>query len=406
MYVETCEITKSASEESYTINSESRRECEDIMSKIYKEDPTFWPEGLNVTGHHDLYMIREASTKRAIGFTGWQEFVKEGGRKVGYYTIGILPEYRHNGFAKEAVRKLISKKASGVDRVEAYIASHNTPSINLAERLGVNIIKSATQMSPAVRGMLLGGVGNTAIWDYMGQEGKQPWNKDYWQDNDRSRSVMAFMNALIGAGGGYAMGSGFGGLGKNPNAGGEIAGGVGALAMTPVKDWLVRSLPAAGKLPGMVENLSKPQAPSVVEWVKGMSPTAKAVTLGGAALGGLGLAYGGYKGVKAIGDLANSNRALAGGRLKVTLPSKDKYDHETTVDMPFSDINVSDNQKHKLTRDVRRRIYRETKERTQSRKKKPVKKEDESEKAASLIPVPHTSLDNIKALLNHIHHGY
>lgn len=405
-YVESCEITKSASEDTYTINSESRRECEEIMSKIYKENPSFWPEGLDVAGHHDLYMIREASTGKAIGFTGWQEFVKEGGKKVGYYTIGILPGYRQNGFAKEAVRKLIKKKASGVDRVEAYIAPHNTPSIGLADKLGVTVVKAASMANPNLGKWILGsGLANAAAWDYMGQGDKQPWQGSYWEDNSRDRLGMAAMNALLGMGGGLLLGKGMHGLSRGVQGAGEsIAAGAGTIALSPVKDWLVRSLPAANKLPALAENLSKP-APtqeSVLGWIKEMSPTAKGITLGAAGLGLAGLAYGGLKGIQSLNNLAESNQALAGGRLQVALPSKDKYDHETVVNMPLTDVNVSNNQKMKLIRDVRRRIYRETKERTKHYKKSPDK---ENEKAAFLMPIGNSSMLKVSALLNYIHHG-
>ena len=412
-YVDHCVLTKSASEQTYTFDSELRRECEDIMARIYKEEPSYWPEGLNISGHHDLYMIREASTKKAVGFTGWQEFVKEGGKKVGYYTIGILPEYRHNGFAKEAVRKLIAKKANSVDRVEAFIAPHNQPSLNLAARLGIGVIKSAHTMpnSSAAKWILGSGIGNAAAWDYLGQGDKQPWQKDYWQDNSRDRVMMGGLNALLGMGGGYLMGKGFHGL-QHPSsgggAGGSIAEGAGLVALSPVKDWLVRSLPAAAKLPGLADNLSKSpeQQESVVSWLKNMSPTAKAIGLGAAGLGALGLAYTAHKGINAVGDLAESNKALAGGRLQVTLPSKDKYDHETVVNMPINDINVSDRQKDKLTRDVRRRIYRETKERTRHRKPVTETTPEDEEKAACLMPVRSSSMDNLKALIDHIYHGH
>ncbi len=400
-YVETCAHIKSASEDTYTINSESRRECENIMAKIYQENPSFWPEGLHVAGHDDLYMIREASTGKAIGFTGWQQFVKEGGKKVGYYTIGILPEYRQNGFAKEAVRKIIKKKASGVDRVEAYIATHNTPSIGLANRLGVPVVKAAS-MGKWIAGA---GLGNAAAWDYMGQGDKQPWHGEYWEDASRDRLGMAAMNALLGMGGGLLLGKGMHGLSRGtPGAGESIAAGAGTIALSPVKDWLVRSLPAASKLPGLADNLSKP-APaqdSVMSWIKDMSPTAKNIALGAAGLGLAGAAYGGYKGVQALNNLADSNQALAGGRLQVALPSKDKYDHETVVNMPLTDVNVSTNQKMKLIRDVRRRIYRETKERTKHHKKQ---KDQGKEKAACLLPVESASMSTVTDLLNYIHHA-
>lgn len=115
------------------------QECEDIMSRIYGENPRYWPYGLDTKGHDELYMIREASTKKAVGFTGWQEF-REGRDRVGFYSIGVLPEYRGNGFAKAAVSQLLERKAAGVDRVQAFIVPGNTKSIRLAAVLGIPVV--------------------------------------------------------------------------------------------------------------------------------------------------------------------------------------------------------------------------------------------------------------------------
>ena len=137
LYIERAAFTKSGSV--HTIDSAARRECEDLMERIRVEDPSYWPYGLSVAGHDDLYMIREASTRRAVGFTGWQEF-NEGGKKVGYYSIGILPEYRNHGMAKAAVAELLGMHAPTVDCVKAFIAPHNTRSACLARSLGITVV--------------------------------------------------------------------------------------------------------------------------------------------------------------------------------------------------------------------------------------------------------------------------
>lgn len=116
----------------------ARSECEDIMRKIYKEDPSYWPYGIDAANHDELFLIRKSGSNDPVGFTGWQEF-NEGGVKTGYYSIGILPEYRGNGFAKEAVTNLIRTKAATVDRVQAFIVPHNKKSIGLAHKLGVPV---------------------------------------------------------------------------------------------------------------------------------------------------------------------------------------------------------------------------------------------------------------------------
>ena len=116
------------------------REVEDVMQRIYKENPSYWPYGLSIPMHTNMYAIRDKGTEKIAGFVGWQEF-NEGGKKVGAYSIGILPEYRKHGFAKEAVAKLLMEKSGHVDRVCAFIMPKNGPSHALANSLSVPIVE-------------------------------------------------------------------------------------------------------------------------------------------------------------------------------------------------------------------------------------------------------------------------
>ena len=127
-------FTKQASE----IDMSGREEARNIMQKIYNEDPSYWPYGLDIPGHESLYLIRDNMTKAAAGFVGWQEEV-ENGKRIGSYSIGILPEYRKKGFAKEAVAKILRIKSAAVDEVRAYVMKHNGPSHALADSLGVTV---------------------------------------------------------------------------------------------------------------------------------------------------------------------------------------------------------------------------------------------------------------------------
>jgi RimJ/RimL family protein N-acetyltransferase len=132
---------------------ESRQAAETIMARVYDENPAYWPHGLSAA-HFDggLYLIREKQSNVPVGFCGWQERVErhpdkrasKDWLKVGYYSIGIEARHRQNGYAKEAVSKLIAMKSASVDVVRALIREGNTPSITLADRLGVEIsIKQA-----------------------------------------------------------------------------------------------------------------------------------------------------------------------------------------------------------------------------------------------------------------------
>jgi RimJ/RimL family protein N-acetyltransferase len=139
----------------YVSTVDGLKEARAIMKQIYDENPRNWPYGLT-PDHFDggVYLIREKQSNAPIGFCGWQErlevqpvkrasnlaFLRDLGFnsvKVGYYSIGVLAKHRRNGFAKEALSKLIAMKAAGVDKVKAMIVSSNKPSMALADSLGV-----------------------------------------------------------------------------------------------------------------------------------------------------------------------------------------------------------------------------------------------------------------------------
>ena len=142
-YIEEIELAFDKSASTFAIPTQAREICEDIMDRIYKTDPTYWPYGLDISGHTkaagNVYLVRERTSDTPVGFVGWQQF-NEGMKKVGYYSIGILPQFRKNGFARAAVQQLLRVKSATVDQVKAFIERHNTPSIGLARRLGVPIV--------------------------------------------------------------------------------------------------------------------------------------------------------------------------------------------------------------------------------------------------------------------------
>lgn len=115
------------------------KEVQDVLQTIRKENPSYWPHGLSV-GHHNagLWLIREASTSKPVGFTGFQVF-PEGLKRIGYYTVGVLPQYRQMGIAKKAVQRLCAEKANEFDEIRAYIADHNMPSRALASSLHIPV---------------------------------------------------------------------------------------------------------------------------------------------------------------------------------------------------------------------------------------------------------------------------
>lgn len=132
-YTPYSEFTKEAS------SLASYQETRDIMDRIYQEDPSKWPYGLNIPGHDGgVYLIRKQASRTPVGFVGWQERDK-GGKKVGYYSVGVLPEHRGSGYAKEAVAQLIREKSANVDEVRAMIVHNNLASKNLAKSLDIPV---------------------------------------------------------------------------------------------------------------------------------------------------------------------------------------------------------------------------------------------------------------------------
>lgn len=141
MTIETIKVNKYyLTKQAFVSNSQSVKEASAIMDAIYAENPEWWPYGLNVEGHDEVFLIRDSFTKQAAGFVGWQQH-KEGNKLVGSYSIGILPQFRGKGLAKEAVAKVIKEKAKQVDLVKSYVKSNNIASKKLAQSLNVPIVE-------------------------------------------------------------------------------------------------------------------------------------------------------------------------------------------------------------------------------------------------------------------------
>jgi Acetyltransferase (GNAT) family len=123
--------------------------AKNILKQIYDEAPQHWPHGLIAEGFDSgLYLVMDKRSNFPSGFVGFQERIERDinrrNIKVGYYSVGILPQFRQNGLAKQAVAKLISLKAANVDCVKAMIVSDNVPSLALAKSLDIPVrIKSA-----------------------------------------------------------------------------------------------------------------------------------------------------------------------------------------------------------------------------------------------------------------------
>jgi RimJ/RimL family protein N-acetyltransferase len=382
--VEKVQFTKSAHESETSINLEARRECEGIMKKIYEEDPSYWPYGLDMAAHDGgVYMIREASTKKPIGFTGWQERM-DGPTKVGFYSIGILPEYRNNGYAKQAVAKLISIKSANVDRVQALVMKHNKPSLALAEALHIPVVKAGTekkasQIKQLLKMVGLGGIPAAAGMDAL-TYGREKSFEDYLNTPiTTNRVVQALANTA------------FGSLMLKPGLG--IPERIAVAAGIPAKDVAISAIPAIPSLTESVKDIADNKSQSLADLISALSPTQKALGLGVGAAGLLGGGYLAHKGIKSLRDLASAQQQANKGKIRVALPTKDPEDQETIVELPIDDLDVSKSQFEKLQRDLRRRIRRETKERTVQRTLGSLMEPKEAN-------VKKGSLEKVKFLLN------
>lgn len=122
-----------------TKSASAKDECREVMKAIYDENPSYWPYGLDIDQHQSVYLVRDNMTKAAAGFVGWQQWTEWPMKKIGSYSIGILPQYRGNGYASEAVAKILQEKCASVDEVRCYAVKCNNKSQGLAKKLHINV---------------------------------------------------------------------------------------------------------------------------------------------------------------------------------------------------------------------------------------------------------------------------
>jgi len=318
--------------------------CSKIMDRIVAENPSYWPYGCNPEMFNGgVYLIRKSASHEPVGFTGWQEF-DEDGKKVGYYSIGILPEYRQQGFAKEAVAKLINEKSATVDEVRAFIMQHNMPSLELAKTLNVNtLIKSAGALTAKeILGRLAGGLAAAGGTDYMVHGG------DY-SSFSPSRIGNAVLNTILGASGTHLMAS--------PKAE-NFMKGLATLGLLPTKDLAFSAVAAMPKVEELINKKLQEQPAVPTPAVSDKDKTILAGLLGAGALGLTGAGFG------IAGALNKAQEKRDAGRIQLRLPTRDKNDQETVVDVPLDQANLPPALVSKVMRDTRRKLREETKART------------------------------------------
>jgi len=398
-------------------SSEDLSTTESIMGRIYREEPSYWPYGLarDQFDPGGLYLISKAAGAEPVGFVGWQSR-QEGDRKVGYYAIGVLPEHREQGFAKQAVAQVLRCKSGEVDEVRALIAAHNAPSKSLAASLSIPVIEKVAMTGGAAKALKgwartrhnagtagalgLGAAGTVAFYDQANDASRtvdSTLDPSGW---DKERSLIGGLNAAIGASAGYAAA-------RHGKAG--ILSSLGAFALAPAKDALIKGQSTMHKIDNVSESLvdyidarkkdeanAAPALPESNLWDK----IPKGLLLGAGGLGLGALAIAAYKAKK---NSDNQEKAIAEsgkGRVRVTLPTKNPGDVETQLEIPIEEINLSNALRGRIGRDTRRRLLSETKARTKTRKPEDPDNPNEREEEDLDIDREHQQLSKVASFKN------
>jgi hypothetical protein len=341
-----------------------------LLETIREENPKLWPNGLTV-GHFspgNLWLIQKSASDSPVGFVGWQSRKVEG-VPTGYYSIGVLPEYRHQGIAKKAVAQLLATKAASVDCVRALVVSGNTFSERLARSLDVPVEKVAG-LPKSIAMDLLKGLGTATVTDALINHnhgaigswfpegraaGANPWSNIDFAVNILAPSAGRASNRIYHGGSPSTLArhqttAVLGGMGKT-----FVAPAIGSTVQNAFtfKDQVQAAKDQVAATKELVGAVGKGNARE-----QGGKSNLLPAALIASALG-LG-AYGLYKGMG-----AQKSDQQAGGRLKVTLPTRNPTDSETTIDLPFDQFSaLSPALRQRIERDTRRRLHAETNART------------------------------------------
>lgn len=388
-----------------------QKSVDKIMAEIYAEAPEHWPCGLSPQLFDGGTWPIKDEAGDVVGFTGWQ-VRNRSGKKVGYYSVGVLAPHRRKGLAKKALEALLAKKRDTVDTVQALIVDGNAPSTQLAKSLNISIesVKPPQHFKPVIKsafdwrqmGKLLAagspgrqwgkalaaGVATDAVVDSARHGGLDLG--EWWQskkDNGLLGLAMPAINTVL-----FRNAFGHGQKIKDLSA--------------QRSDWQARLAQAGGKLRGykaetdkltkLIDEAARSRAATyggilgkdlavtgitqVPKFVGTMTDTARAMgaqakamaSNNKAALGGLGIL-----GLLGLSLAASQHRQAAAqeatadkdqsGKIRITLPTKKPGDQETQLEMPLRNINMSNAIQSGLRRDTLRRLRAETASRTYRR---------------------------------------
>lgn len=116
-----------------------QRDLDKILSRIYEENKRYFPHGLykeRYNGNDDvLEIIKDEETGAPAGFRGVQVRTNPENKRVAYYSIGVLPEFRGKGLAEKAMIKSLLEEGDKFDMNAYTVNKENRPSLFLYKKL-------------------------------------------------------------------------------------------------------------------------------------------------------------------------------------------------------------------------------------------------------------------------------
>ena len=360
------------------------REAESILERIRAETPEFWPHGLDRNNlEAGCWLMRKRASNEPVGFIGLQNRPVDG-KNIGYYAIGVLPEYRRQGYAEQALRTLMAEKRATCDEFRAFIVPTNGPSLALARKLNIPVQhkSAACRSGKSTPAFPMGEMIKQAVdWGRLGKFGLRTllptvaadvafnpnayYGDGHATDNAGARLFSGAVNSFL-----FHNAFRSNPLTRTVKPGKPISpverGAL--LGLVPTKDLAIQAGMTLADNKGRIGRALDTAGQGGTNLLSQLGDMASKHKLlaGGAAVGGAGLlglaGLLGYKGVRAL-----ENAGQQGGRLKVTLPTRNPGDQETTIEMPFNQINLTPTAISRVTRDLRRRLRAEGKSRTGKR---------------------------------------
>jgi len=118
---------------------------DEALQKSREEYARLLPDGVSTPGNR-LWSIVRSSDGRDVGQL-WINLVDKPTPRAFVYNIEIYPEFRRQGFAKQAMLRLeVEVRGLGLDRIGLHVFGHNSAARTLYDNLGytatnINMVK-------------------------------------------------------------------------------------------------------------------------------------------------------------------------------------------------------------------------------------------------------------------------